>query len=278
MTYICEGFLTFAEKSPTKPDQSWLTLRTSRMTDFQSTAEIDTVPSNMLFLSVRYMARISGSPGACAGFFTYLPPGSDPTSVQEADIEVLTGAPTNRVQFTNQPSFDDQGRDLPESSVNSTIPVTNDYTQWNVWRMDWMPGQTSWYVNDVSVANITFQTPKDPAGLIMNMWSDGGLWTGNMSVGQSAYMNVQWIEIAFNTSGNSHNDPDKRDLDSVMSFNRLPKRDPTQCAAVCSIDENVTKVGTPKLLYGVASPSKSVSSLAYYLPLSIILAALIGLL
>ncbi|POS88093.1 hypothetical protein EPUL_000606, partial [Erysiphe pulchra] len=200
------------EKSPSDPKQTWMTLRTARAPDFQSTSEIDTVTSNMLFLSVRYMARIRGDPGACAGFFTYLPPGSDPTTVQEADIEILTGAPVNYVQFTNQPSFDDQGRELQQASKNTSVPKTNDYSQWNVWRMDWMPGQTSWYVNDVPVANISFQTPKDPAGLIMNMWSDGGLWTGNMS----------------------------RDTNLESPFGRLNRREPELCEAVCSLDENIT--------------------------------------
>ncbi|RKF56496.1 putative glycoside hydrolase family 16 protein [Erysiphe neolycopersici] len=263
----------YIEKSPSDPKLSWMTLRTARVPDFQSTAEIDTVTSNMLFLSVRYMARIHGDPGACAGFFTYLPPGSDPTTVQEADIEILTGAPVNYVQFTNQPSFDDQGRELLQASKNTSVPKTNDYSQWNVWRMDWMPDQTSWYVNDIPVANISFQTPKDPAGLIMNMWSDGGLWTGNMSIGQSAYMNVQWIEIAYNTSGPQHNK--KRDMNLDTQFGNLNKRAPLElCQAVCSIDENVTAVGTPKLLYGIGNPSKTISIFARYLPLTLILVAI----
>lgn len=264
----------YIEKSPSDPKQSWMTLRTARTPDFQSTAEIDTVTSNMLFLSVRYMARIWGDPGACAGFFTYLPPGSDPTTVQEADIEILTGAPVNYVQFTNQPSFDDQGRELRQASKNTSVPKTNDYSQWNVWRMDWMPGQTSWYVNDISVANISFQTPKDPAGLIMNMWSDGGLWTGNMSVGQSAYMNVQWLEIAYNTSGPQHNT--KRDTNLKTSSGRLNKREPELCQAVCSLDENVTAVGTPKLLYGIGNPSRSISIFTRYIPATLILAIIVA--
>ncbi|CAD6499206.1 BgTH12-04858 [Blumeria graminis f. sp. triticale] len=268
----------YIENNPSDPHLSWLTLRTARAPTFQAAAEIDTVPNNMLFLSVRYLARISGDPGACAGFFTYLPPGSDPTSVQEADIEILTGAPVDHAQFTNQPSFDNQGRELKEASMNTTIPKTNDYSQWNVWRMDWMPGQTSWYVNDVSVANISIQTPKDPAGLIMNMWSDGGLWTGNMSVGQSAYLNVQWIEIAYNTSGVSESDRRKRDETSLSTIGRLPRRDPALCAAVCSLDENITAIGTPKLLYGRADPTWSASSRSLCIPIALIIAGVVGIL
>ncbi|KAI1004608.1 hypothetical protein K3495_g3607 [Podosphaera aphanis] len=268
----------YIESSPNEPKQTWLTLRTTRLPEFQSSAEIDTVTNNMLFLSVRYLARIIGDPGACAGFFTYLPPGSDPTTVQEADIEVLTSAPKDHVQFTNQPSFDNQGRELLQASVNTTLPKTNDYSEWNVWRMDWMPGQTSWYINDVSVANISFQTPKDPAGLIMNMWSDGGLWTGNMSIGDSAYLNVQWIEYAFNTSGPSNSGKQKRDeiSSTPTALSRLTRRDPPLCEAVCSLDENITTLGTPALLYGIGSPSRSVSSLLFYLSISIIVALTFG--
>lgn len=33
------------------------------------------------------------------------------------------------------------------------------------------------------------------------MWSDGGEWSGNMTKGQTAYMEIEYIEMVFNTSG-----------------------------------------------------------------------------
>ncbi|KAE8446209.1 hypothetical protein EG329_012434 [Mollisiaceae sp. DMI_Dod_QoI] len=184
------------------PDySSYLVLRTSRLPTFQSAAEIDSSEKNYHYLSARFNARIIGSPGACAGLFTYLAsPNNDPQTVQEADIEILTSGPRDAVQYTNQPSNDKNGNDIPQATVNGTNPGERDWTFWNVYRIDWMPKMTSWYVNGVSVANISFQTPRDPAGLILNMWSDGGVWTGNMSLYDEAYLQIQWMEFVFNTS------------------------------------------------------------------------------
>ena len=104
------------------------------------------------------------------------------------------------VQYANQPSNAADGSMIMQATRNATNPGM-DWTQWIVYRVDWMPGMTSWYVNGESVANISFQAPKDPAGLIINMWSDGGSWTGNMSVYEQAYFQLQWIELVYNTSG-----------------------------------------------------------------------------
>jgi hypothetical protein len=39
--------------------------------------------------------------------------------------------------------------------------------------------------------------------MILNMWSNGGVWSGSMAKGGFAEMQVQWIEIAFNSSGDT---------------------------------------------------------------------------
>lgn len=80
-----------------------LTLSTARQPTFQSAAEIDSQNANFHHLSARFLVRVVGSPGACAGMFTYFA-GTSPESVQEADIEILTSGPRNAVQYTNQPS------------------------------------------------------------------------------------------------------------------------------------------------------------------------------
>ncbi len=191
------------------------------------------------------MARVIGSDGACAGMFTYL--ASDP--VQEADIEILTGGPRNRVQYTNQPSTDKNGNAVAKATVNGSLPFVRDWTQWNVYRVDWMPKQTSWYVNGESVANISYQVPKSPAGLILNMWSDGGTWTGNMSTFDEAFLQIQYMQVVYNTSG-PYAGSDKKKRDEVGVFGLLEKRKGTPgCKVVCSIDEEVNTTGVPALLY-----------------------------
>jgi hypothetical protein len=178
--------------------------------------------------------------------FTYLP-NADPQKIQEADIEILTSGPRNMVQYTNQPSNAANGDVIPQGTKNATNPGGRDWTQWMVYRVDWAPGMTSWYVNGESVANISFQVPKDPAGLIVNMWGDGGSWTGNMSVYDQAYLQFQWIQVVYNTSG-PVGASQKRD--QLGSDGILERRKGTPgCRAVCSVDEQVNVTGTPALLY-----------------------------
>ncbi|KAF4617966.1 hypothetical protein G7Y89_g15016 [Cudoniella acicularis] len=226
---------------------TYLTLRTARLPGFQSAAEIDSVEKDYHYVSARFFARVTGSPGACAGMFTYLA-NDDPQKIQEADIEILTKDPRNAVQYTNQPSVNAQGNILTQATANTTVPFVRDWSVWNVYRVDWMPGMTSWYVNGQSVANIAFQTPRDPAGLIINMWSDGGSWTGNMSLYDEAYLQIQWMEVVYNTSG-PYTGSSKRDVGFGASGTLEKRKGTPGCKVVCGIDEKVNVTGTPALLY-----------------------------
>lgn len=137
--------------------------------------------------------------------------------------------------------------------ANSRTEQSNDsspdWTLWNVYRVDWMPKMTSWCVNGESMANVSFQTPKDPAGLIVNMWSDGGVWTGNMSLYDEAFLQIQWIEIVYNTSGPYAGSGNTR-RDGNGAGGVLEKRKGTPgCKVVCGVDEQVNVTGTPALLY-----------------------------
>jgi beta-glucanase (GH16 family) len=207
------------------------------------------------------------------------PTGSCSTSssnVEEADIEILTKGPRNKIQLTNQPSESASGDTLPQATLNATLPGGVEWSAWNEYRYDWLPDLSSWYVNGVSVGNISFQAPKNPAGLILNMWSNGGSWTGNMSIGAASYLQIQWIEIAYNTSDPTIGSKIKRAgpelleqaselLTSQVSdqfgpFGELPRfsarlhgnglvasraGSSTACNVVCSVDTGVTSAGTP---------------------------------
>jgi beta-glucanase (GH16 family) len=178
--------------------------------------------------------------------FTYLA-NDNSQLVQEADIEILTAGPRDMVQYTNQPSQDTNGNAQAAATVNGTNPGLRDWTLWNTYRLDWMPKVTGWYVNAESVANISFQVPRDPSSLILNMWSDGGSWTGNMSLYDEAYLQIQWMEVVYNTSG-PYGGASKRDESSAGGV--LEKRKGTPgCKVVCSVDEKVNVTGTPALLY-----------------------------
>ncbi|KAH9900598.1 concanavalin A-like lectin/glucanase domain-containing protein [Xylariomycetidae sp. FL2044] len=222
--------------------ETFLTLRTLRLEDFQSAAEFESISQAYHFVSARMYARTVGSPGAVTAMFTYKDSG-DPnelTHVQEADLEIRTMDPPDTIQYTNQPSYTSRGLNEPKATRNVTVPAGLDRNAWAYHRMDWNPDKTTWYINGENVASIDFQTPRDPSMVIFNTWSDGGYWTGNMSVGTEAYMQVQWIELVYNSTG------------TAKTTDTHKKRDGEFCYNVCSIDDT-SKTGTPVLLQGSGS-------------------------
>jgi beta-glucanase (GH16 family) len=258
---------------------TYLTLRTVRTGEFQSAAEIDTTSLNYHYVSARYLARVVGDTGGCGGIFTYRCPSStgscssSSTDVEEGDIEILTRGPTDKIQLTNQPSESASGENIPQATINATLANGAEWSAWNEYRYDWLSGLSTWYVNGVIVGSLSFQAPKNPAQLILNMWSDGGSWTGNMSIGASSFLQVQWIELVYNTSGpvtgskmvrdglellEQVEDPPKSPVsDQYGPYGELRRSSPPLhdrgmlasrgggCRVVCSVDTNVTSTGTP---------------------------------
>ncbi|GAP88363.1 putative glycoside hydrolase family 16 protein [Rosellinia necatrix] len=173
---------------------SHLTLRTQRWPDYQSTAEVESSITDFHFLSVRMRARTRGAPGAVTALFTYR---ERDGAVQEGDIEFRTSTETNVVQYTNQPDVVN-GDEQPEAT--RVVEMEGPWTEWQEHRYDWTPGSSDWYVDGDKVASIQFQTPTAPLSVLMNVWSDGGIWSGVMDVGESAEMQVQWLDLAYNAT------------------------------------------------------------------------------
>ena len=101
----------------------------------------------------------------------------------------------------------------------------------------------------MEAANNTYSVPRKPSGLVMNMWSDGGEWSGNMSVGGSAEYHIQWIELVFNTSGPVEGPGGggryrKRDEEAAAMEKRKSKR----CQVVCRVD-GVKDAGFPEVAH-----------------------------
>ena len=213
---------------PGAPSQTFLTMRTSRLKEFQSAAEFESVSQGYQYVSVRMFARTRGDQGAVTAMFTYRAGPNDTLSLlQEADLEIRTNDPTYAVQYTNQPSWNATG-DVPQATRNATLPDGKRWNDWAYYRLDWTPGSSTWYVNGKLSSRIEFQAPRDPAQLMFNTWSDGGSWSGNMTENTHAYQQIQWIEMVYNNT------------------------DPFQvktgkCINVCSIDET-SRLGTPVLM------------------------------
>lgn len=75
------------------------------------------------------------------------------------------------------------------------------------------------------------------------MWSNGGVWSGNMTVGDSAYLDISWVEMVFNTSGPITGYPD--------SSTKVKRHSSKKCKSVCIVD-GVDVVGTPQERVGAA--------------------------
>lgn len=237
-------------------NQTFLTMRTSRLDDFQTAAEVEATSYNYQFLSLRVKARIVGSGGAVAGIFTYRN-SSDPAKVQEADIEVLTRDPPQYIQYTNQPSDLPDVGTITEATRNVSLPGGVKYSDWAVHRVDWTPERSVWYVDGTEVANIAFQVPKDPSGINFNMWSDGGSWSGNMTKGGDASLQIQWIEMVFNATDSKS----KRSYAPRASLEARASKKGGVCHVVCSLDDQSAQPGNAKVLSISSGASATVASI-----------------
>jgi hypothetical protein len=245
---------------PQIPDTSQLVLRTTRLSNYSSTAEIESLQGNFyrcsLRIRMRLMSRdaISHSPfepspdndqvpkGACAGIFTYR------SATCESDLEILTSDPANTVHYANQPDYDPVNDIIIPNASDVVTTLPSPWSSWITHRMDWLSDSTTWYVDDQLQANITYGVPDRPSILALNLWSDGGIWTGDMKIDESVYMGIEWIEIAFNTSTagvppiehnqRQHHRPWKREARSSNGKRQLSGDDAAsgRCERPCYLD------------------------------------------
>ncbi|KAK2022606.1 concanavalin A-like lectin/glucanase [Colletotrichum zoysiae] len=284
---------------------TFMSMRTARLEGFQSSAEIESISMGYHFVSVRMLARTLGGPGACTALFTYRE-ADNYADVQEADIEILTRDPDNRIQYTNQPSFNAQGDTIDKSTRNGTMPRGTSWRDWAVHRLDWDEKDSTWLVDGSKVSKIAFQVPRDPSRVMLNSWSDGGSWSGIMNVGDSAVMQIQWIDMVFNTTEGSPPGPSESSAASASSsftssltssftsakrdiglhrhghgpMGRLERRSGDgECQVVCSIDSSDT-IGQPVMLHNGTAPGQLLGqsgAMAFWLPVALMTAAFLHL-
>ncbi|KAE8362367.1 concanavalin A-like lectin/glucanase domain-containing protein [Aspergillus caelatus] len=215
-------------QSHVSPNPTYLLLQTTRHADHVSTAEIEFLGWNILHCSLRVRMRLMSKEtalgprrirpptrdpqdrhwgkgrrrpirhnivpkGACVGLFTYR------SKTCESDIEILTSDPPNVIHYSNQPDYDpvsDTAIPGAGSMVNLSVP----WTAWLTHRLDWFPNMSRWYAGEALQAVKAYGVPREPSTLVLNLWSDGGNWTGNLRAGESVFLGVEWIEMAFNVS------------------------------------------------------------------------------
>lgn len=204
---------------------TYLVLRTTRHWNYTSTSEIETKVRHIFHCSLRVRMRILPSnlvlslpetsvsgenktaasnetaslaeakpyPGACVGIFTYR------ALDCESDIEILTKDPPYRVHYANQPDYDAiKDATIPGASTVADLPVH--WTTWSTHRLDWLSNVSRWWVNNRPQDSKTYRVPDRPSRLVVNLWSDGGVWTGDMRPDQSVFLAIEYIELAYNIS------------------------------------------------------------------------------
>ncbi|KAH8648419.1 concanavalin A-like lectin/glucanase domain-containing protein [Xylariales sp. PMI_506] len=260
---------------------TFLTLRATRADDFMSSSQITSQQQNLLHASIRGRMRVipnglgndsapsvgarlldnpaTGSNanhpvdvGAVVGFFTYA------SDTQESDIEILTRDGADQIHYSNQPDYDAAADEpVPGASTQLGLPDGLSSTDWMEHRLDWFDGVVRWWVNGQLVLNKTVNAPTQPSGLILNVWGNGGEWSGNMTVGGEVTLGVEWLEMAFNVSGpvgggsgSSHHTT--WTAHDGLLFSR--SSGDAVCKVGCAID-GVQQVGFPEVAYdSIASP------------------------
>lgn len=140
-------------------------------------------------------ARIHGAPGAIAGFFTYH------NDTSESDIEIPTGGTGDEVHCSNQPTTDpDTDVPIKDATFNVSMKDQQPTSTWNNYRLDWVPGKSAWYVNGIQSAETKVNVPDAESMIILNLWSNGGNFSGRMNTGNDAWFDIQWVELLFNTT------------------------------------------------------------------------------
>ncbi len=177
-----------------------LTFRTTRLEEFQSIAEMRST-DDVLHCSMRIRLKVLADDnnevhqGAVVGYFTY------ESDTQESDIEILTRRPDTDVQLTNQPA----SSTALAARKNVTLPNGKTWTEWTDYRLDWFSDRTVWYIDGNQSFQSNNSVPYQPSAVILNLWSNGGTFSGTMRVGAEVRIAVQWIEMVYNTSNSQSN-------------------------------------------------------------------------
>jgi beta-glucanase (GH16 family) len=114
---------------------------------------------------------------------------------------------------------------VSQAGINAKMPNNTLWTDWNTHRLDWLPNISRYFVNGIETGSNTYGVPNHASSFILNVWSDGNKnWSGTFQDGAAAYLEVQWVEMIFNTT------------DTVSK---------NSCKTVCAVD-GVKTIGSPE--------------------------------
>lgn len=111
---------------------------------------------DILYASVRTVAKISNVPGTTHGFIFYS------NDTQEVDFAFLTSDISKAWLTNEQVTYSS-----PYSTYNVAAP-SDANTAWHEYRVDWLPGTSRFFVDGVLVKEITDNVPTTPGSWIWN--------------------------------------------------------------------------------------------------------------
>ncbi|KAG9511892.1 concanavalin A-like lectin/glucanase, partial [Aureobasidium melanogenum] len=149
-------------------------------------AEFTTAYDDILYASVRTVAKVSSVPGTCHGFFFYH------SDTQETDIEIRTSYPDQKSSRT------------AAASTFETEPPYYMTAGFHEHRFDWLKGVTKFYIDGEYVGALKKNVPTVPDSMVWNNWANGGSWSGGPPQ-RDNILEIQSIEMYYNRT--SHRPP-----------------------------------------------------------------------
>ncbi|KAH0400097.1 concanavalin A-like lectin/glucanase, partial [Aureobasidium melanogenum] len=150
-----------------------------------SVAQLETEYSDILYASVRTVAKISNVPGTTNAFIFYA------NDTQEVDFAFLTSDISKAWLTNEQTSYGS-----PYTTYSVAAPADAN-TAWHEYRLDWLPGVSKFYIDGVLVQTITDNVPTTPGSWIWNNWSNGNAWTQGPPLADSV-LKIRSIDAYFN--------------------------------------------------------------------------------
>lgn len=129
-------------------------------------SQILTYWNDILYGSVRVVAKGDTNPGSVYGMFFY---GENDTSgiLSETDIELRTKYP-NLAYYTDQYPYFEAAQQQDPYTVSSSL--TQDISAFHEYRLDWVPGSVTFYIDGVSQEVMTQWVPTGQTAFYMNSW------------------------------------------------------------------------------------------------------------
>ncbi|EEQ33174.1 conserved hypothetical protein [Microsporum canis CBS 113480] len=120
----------------------------------------------------------------------------------EIDIEILTREfkqDSMLVHYTTHPALDDRGWLIDNATEIIALKGHRPSESFQLHRFDWTKEELRFYQNSKVVHTNNIRVPTDEGSVYMNLWADGGMWSGSPST-TDVYLRVKYLSIYHNTS------------------------------------------------------------------------------